>query len=196
MEVERIRIMRQKYRSRKNTKSTDEGGKNLVLSIVAALQELQHLGASRASNLEIACDSARHFDCDFGRHDWRTSAHGELTHLIIQCFFAVYRELGAGFSERVYQRALRIALIEAQLRVGYNVEITEGHGSRVVNVRTRARRNGARVRQPAVPIRWRLSLEITTGFVPCASVFSVTTRCCKASPVVSALDEGSVGRSR
>ena len=58
--------------------------------------------------------------------------HGELTHLIIQCFFAVFRELGSGFSERVYQRALRIALVEAGLRVGYNVQIVvHFHGKRI-----------------------------------------------------------------
>ena len=53
-----------------------------------------------------------------------TLPHGDLTKIIIQCFFDVFRELGSGFSERVYQRALRIVLIEHGLRVGYNVGIT------------------------------------------------------------------------
>ena len=58
--------------------------------------------------------------------------HGELTHKIIECFYAVYRELGAGFSERVYQRSLRIALIEQGLRVGYNVQMeVHFHGKKV-----------------------------------------------------------------
>ena len=49
--------------------------------------------------------------------------HGELTHQIIECFYATYRELGSGFSERVYQRALQIVLTENGLRAGYNVEM-------------------------------------------------------------------------
>ena len=49
--------------------------------------------------------------------------HGDITRVIIECFFAVFKELGAGFSERVYQRAMRIALVERGFRVGYNVEM-------------------------------------------------------------------------
>jgi GxxExxY protein len=56
--------------------------------------------------------------------------HGNITRVIIECFYQVYRELGAGFSERVYQRAMRIVLMEHGFRVGYNVEmcvIFHGH---------------------------------------------------------------------
>jgi GxxExxY protein len=37
--------------------------------------------------------------------------HGELTHEIIGAFFEVYNELGYGFVESVYQRALPLALV-------------------------------------------------------------------------------------
>jgi GxxExxY protein len=38
--------------------------------------------------------------------------HRELTERIIGCFYAVYRELGQGFSEAVYRRAMVVALQE------------------------------------------------------------------------------------
>jgi len=38
--------------------------------------------------------------------------HGELTHKIIAAFFKVYNELGHGFSEQIYRRALAIVLRE------------------------------------------------------------------------------------
>jgi GxxExxY protein len=43
--------------------------------------------------------------------------HSELTDLIIGVFYDVYNELGFGFLESVYQKALRMALIEKGLRV-------------------------------------------------------------------------------
>ena len=45
---------------------------------------------------------------------WR---HAEVTRAIIGCFFEVYRELGYGFSEAVYRRALRIVIRAAGLNV-------------------------------------------------------------------------------
>ena len=44
-------------------------------------------------------------------------AHAEVTRAIIGCFFEVYRELGYGFSEAVYRRALRIVIRAAGLNV-------------------------------------------------------------------------------
>jgi GxxExxY protein len=41
--------------------------------------------------------------------------HRELTDRIIGCFYAVYRELGQGFSEAVYRRAMVVALQELAL---------------------------------------------------------------------------------
>lgn len=45
--------------------------------------------------------------------------HRELTEKIIGAAFAVHRELGFGFLERVYQRALQVEL----LRLGVGVEL-------------------------------------------------------------------------
>ena len=39
-------------------------------------------------------------------------AHAELTHVIIQAFFQVWNELGHGYSEKIYRRALAIVLRE------------------------------------------------------------------------------------
>ena len=58
--------------------------------------------------------------------------HGELTQLIIKGFYATHHELGSGFSERIYQRALRVVLVEAGLRVGYNIKLAvDFHGKRI-----------------------------------------------------------------
>ncbi len=40
----------------------------------------------------------------------------ELTERIISCFYAVYRELGRGFSEAVYRRAMVVALQQLGVR--------------------------------------------------------------------------------
>ena len=41
--------------------------------------------------------------------------HGDLTRAVIGAFFEVYNELGYGFVEAVYQRALSIALVQRGL---------------------------------------------------------------------------------
>jgi len=41
--------------------------------------------------------------------------HGDLTDKIIGCFYEVYNELGAGFLESVYEKALMIVLTESGL---------------------------------------------------------------------------------
>jgi GxxExxY protein len=60
-------------------------------------------------------------------HDERgqssTFPYAELTRQIIGVFFEVFRELGHGFSEVVYQRALLIALRQAGLRVESEVQL-------------------------------------------------------------------------
>jgi GxxExxY protein len=49
--------------------------------------------------------------------------HAEITEKIIGVFFEVYNELGGGFLESVYQEALRIALVQAGLRVAIEVPV-------------------------------------------------------------------------
>ena len=55
--------------------------------------------------------------------------HGELTHRIIGVFYEVFRELGTGHLEKVYQRAMQIALndvgISSQLEVPTTVYFRE-----------------------------------------------------------------------
>ena len=43
--------------------------------------------------------------------------HSELTKQIIACFYEVHNELGHGFPESVYSRAMEIAMTGAGLRV-------------------------------------------------------------------------------
>jgi GxxExxY protein len=43
--------------------------------------------------------------------------HIELSQKIIDCFFKVYNQLGCGFLESVYKKAMTIELIKAGLRV-------------------------------------------------------------------------------
>ena len=54
------------------------------------------------------------------RHDL---LHGQLTDRIIGVFFQVHRELGPGFVESVYSKAMEIALTDAGLRVEREVPI-------------------------------------------------------------------------
>ena len=42
-------------------------------------------------------------------------AHAELTHIIIQAFFQVWNDLGHGYSEKIYRRALAMVLREMGL---------------------------------------------------------------------------------
>lgn len=50
--------------------------------------------------------------------------HGELTREIIGAFFDVYNELGYGFVESVYQRALPLELASRNVRSGREVPLT------------------------------------------------------------------------
>jgi GxxExxY protein len=49
--------------------------------------------------------------------------HSETSEKVIGVFFDVYNELGGGFLESVYQEALRIALVQAGLRVAIEVPV-------------------------------------------------------------------------
>ena len=50
--------------------------------------------------------------------------HGDLTRTIIGAFFEVYNELGYGFAETVYQRALPIVLAERGLHTELERRVT------------------------------------------------------------------------
>lgn len=49
--------------------------------------------------------------------------HSEITEKVLGIFFEVYNELGGGFLECVYQQALRIALVQAGLKVAIEVPV-------------------------------------------------------------------------
>jgi GxxExxY protein len=50
--------------------------------------------------------------------------HGGTTDRILQVYYSVHAELGHGFLEKVYQRAMIIALMEANLRLEQSVRLT------------------------------------------------------------------------
>ena len=50
--------------------------------------------------------------------------HGDLTRAIIGAFFEVYNELGYGFAEAVYQRAMPIVLAERGLHTALERRVT------------------------------------------------------------------------
>lgn len=52
-----------------------------------------------------------------------TGLHAALTARILAAYFEVYNELGGGFLESVYQRALAIALVQAGLNVAAEVAV-------------------------------------------------------------------------
>jgi GxxExxY protein len=49
--------------------------------------------------------------------------HSDLSGKILGCFFQVHKELGYGFSEKVYENALVILLKEIGLKVGQQVRL-------------------------------------------------------------------------
>ena len=58
--------------------------------------------------------------------------HSELTGKILGAFFQVHKELGYGFSERVYENALAMLLIEMGLKVEQQVHVDVFYHGRVV----------------------------------------------------------------
>ncbi len=58
--------------------------------------------------------------------------HSELTGEILGCFFQVQKELGYGFSEKVYENALAILLKENELKVDQQVRLQVHYHNQVV----------------------------------------------------------------
>lgn len=58
--------------------------------------------------------------------------HGDLTKRILACFYEVHHELGTGFPESVYSRAMEIAMMEANLLVEREVVLNVGFRERIV----------------------------------------------------------------
>jgi GxxExxY protein len=58
--------------------------------------------------------------------------HSDLTEKIIGAFFVVYRTLGYGFSERVYENALALELRKLGLKVEQQKRIVVYYGGQVV----------------------------------------------------------------
>ena len=58
--------------------------------------------------------------------------NSELTEKIIGAFYAVYNELGFGFSERVYENALAISLCKLELDVEQQAPITVYFADQIV----------------------------------------------------------------
>lgn len=56
--------------------------------------------------------------------DPKAYPHSAITHRIIGVFYQVYRELGSGFRERIYQRALKMALKQEGFAVSNEVSKT------------------------------------------------------------------------
>src|SRR3954468_12243869 len=58
--------------------------------------------------------------------------HGDLTKQILACFYEVHHELGTGFPEAVYSRAMEIAMTEAGLSVQREVLLNVDFRGRIV----------------------------------------------------------------
>ncbi len=58
--------------------------------------------------------------------------HGDLTERIVGVFYEVFRELGAGFLEVAYQRAMQVALADAGMTSAREVPTTVYFRDRVV----------------------------------------------------------------
>ena len=54
---------------------------------------------------------------NFTKHSPHPYKHSELTEKIIGCFYAVYKTLGYGFLEKIYENAMRIELAGCGLSV-------------------------------------------------------------------------------
>jgi GxxExxY protein len=56
----------------------------------------------------------------------------ELTEKIIACAFRIHKALGQGFSERVYENAMRVELVRQSLKVRQQVAIQVYYEGEVV----------------------------------------------------------------
>jgi GxxExxY protein len=75
----------------------------------------------------MATTQERETQVDVGRDGSLTASdllHGELTGEIIAAFYAVYNELGYGFLESVYVRALAIELFSRRMGVAREVPVS------------------------------------------------------------------------
>ena len=60
------------------------------------------------------------------------SKHGEVTELIIKAFYTVYNMLGYGFSEKVYQNAMILDLLDLGLQVAAEHPIRVHYRGKIV----------------------------------------------------------------
>jgi len=66
----------------------------------------------------------RHETAHFGGTGATELLHGDITGEIISAFYAVYNELGYGFVEAVYVRAMAIELFQRRMNVAREVPVT------------------------------------------------------------------------
>ena len=64
--------------------------------------------------------------------DGRVSDRGDLTYAIIDAIIKVHRELGPGFLEVIYQRALAIELRKRGVAVATEVEVSVSYDGQVI----------------------------------------------------------------
>jgi len=64
----------------------------------------------------------------------QSGKHDAITERIIGIFYEVYNELGYGFLESVYRESLRLALMQADLRVKTEVPVPVSFRGTVVGV--------------------------------------------------------------
>ena len=69
---------------------------------------------------------------EFKPEDDATFPHKEITEAIIGSAFEVYRHLGYGFLERVYQRALQVELLRRSVRADLEKRLTVRYKDTVV----------------------------------------------------------------
>lgn len=69
-------------------------------------------------------DAAQQETAHFGGQGNTELLHGDITGEIISAFYAVYNELGYGFLESVYVRALAIELFQRRMQVAREVPVT------------------------------------------------------------------------
>jgi GxxExxY protein len=69
-------------------------------------------------------DAAHQETAHYGGAGTTELLHGDITGEIISSFYAVYNELGFGFLESVYVRALAIELFQRRMQVAREVPVT------------------------------------------------------------------------
>ena len=69
-------------------------------------------------------DPTRNETAHFGGSGSTELLHGDITGEIISAFYAVYNELGFGFADTVYVRALAIELFQRRMNVAREVPVT------------------------------------------------------------------------